>query len=360
MVRVEHQFVVEVLRRHSGVVLGCVHVPMDWVPAQETLALEMLRRGIGGSAAEMVGIEPEWEAPGRPRIRGFSATLLAAGEPAVSRRFPLSYFADQARIAAEHFVETGALKAGDLFEYSVLAVPQERTPVAARRFVVENSEAAVPVKAADLKTMMGSALALGTSDGEEMPAFVQWRVLEQISALTRRAGAMETGGVLVGHVCRDEGKVFVEITAQVPTPAQGELTRLAFTPAVWSSVRAATNARGAGEIWCGWWHSHSWWHAPIAQQQQAIDETTRVANAAAQPFFSEDDRQVHRTVFPRAYSVALLVTDSPHGGMSWSAFGWQLGRIVARGFHAVGVPLSEFVLPTGVDHAENGQYVCAH
>jgi hypothetical protein len=53
-------------------------------------------------------------------------------------------------------------------------------------------------------------------------------------------------------------------------------------------------------------------------------------------FLSSADRALHRTVFPRAYSIALVMSDSPCSGLTWRLFGWRSGRIEARDFHIMG------------------------
>ena len=50
-------------------------------------------------------------------------------------------------------------------------------------------------------------------------------------------------------------------------------------------------------------------------------------------FFSRDDQALHRTVFPRAYSVALVANDVPDGDLCFSLYGWKQGLITPRGFY---------------------------
>ena len=50
------------------------------------------------------------------------------------------------------------------------------------------------------------------------------------------------------------------------------------------------------------------------------------------PFFSNTDIHMHRTVFPRAYQVALLVSDHGREALEVNLFGWRQGGVVARGF----------------------------
>ena len=52
-------------------------------------------------------------------------------------------------------------------------------------------------------------------------------------------------------------------------------------------------------------------------------------------FLSADDRALHRAVFPRAYSLALVVTDAGRGDPTFALFGWREGVLERRGFGAV-------------------------
>jgi hypothetical protein len=148
---------------------------------------------------------------------------------------------------------------------------------------------------------------------------------------------METGGVLIGHICRDASlpELFLEITAQIPARAKGELTKLRFTPDTWTEVQTAVDRRKRDEIWLGWYHSHSFYH----ERQDKTESHDPVARRVATPFLSEDDCRLHRICFPRAFGIALLITDSPQSGMSWTTFGWRLGDLARRAFHVIGAPL---------------------
>jgi hypothetical protein len=55
-------------------------------------------------------------------------------------------------------------------------------------------------------------------------------------------------------------------------------------------------------------------------------------------FFSAHDHALHRTVFPSAYSIALVANDVATGDVTFSAFGWRDGLLEPRGFHVVATP----------------------
>ena len=136
-------------------------------------------------------------------------------------------------------------------------------------------------------------------------------MIEETVELMVRAGGKETGGILIGHLHRDPGRrqLFLEVTAQIPAQhAEQELARLTFTPETWTAVDAALALRGKGEIQLGWWHSHPASH----WCDDCPPETRRRCKSAGAPsgdFFSAHDVALHRTVFPRAYSIALVLSD---------------------------------------------------
>jgi hypothetical protein len=174
---------------------------------------------------------------------------------------------------------------------------------------------------------------MGEAHKEDAPVFIPRQVFEEASAITRQAGAKETGGILIGHLRRDPeaAEIFLEVTAQIPArDAEADLTSLKFTPEVWTEVRAAIELRRRGEIMLGWWHSHpvrEWCReCPIERQQKC---------AMASEFFSAHDRHLHRTVFPGAHSIALVANDTATDEVTFSAFGWRRGVIEPRGVYMV-------------------------
>jgi hypothetical protein len=334
-----YQYVLELWPKSRDTLLGHVPIDVDWIPVREALILDLLRRGAVQQPAGLspIKVEPIWdERAGAPTLIGFRAVLTTAGAEA-SRIFSTTYFSAQAQQAACRFVESGHLKKGDLFEYCVLAIsqpPDTRPPL---RFSVTQNEVPLRIKTASIERLMGSALLFGVENSHDIPVFFHWRVLEEASILTRKAGSMETGGVLIGNLCRDESlnELFLEISALIPAKAKGELTKLSFTPDTWTDVQAAVDLRNRDEIWLGWFHSHSFEH----ERKDKIVTRDSCARRIATPFLSQEDCKLHRVCFPRAFSIALLITDSPQSGMSWSTFGWRAGDLAHRAFHVVHAPL---------------------
>jgi len=344
---IPYDYVLELWRRSSGALLGRVAITVDWVPVREELILDLLRCGRIDQPAGLppITIEPIWEErTGGPATLGFRASLRAAGARA-SRTFSTAYFTAQAQLAASQFLQRGELKEGEAFDYYVLAFPRPPAARATPLFSATPKEMPLPIKAASLDRLMSGALLLGTENARDIPVFFHWPVLEEAIVLTRQAGSMETGGILIGHVCRDQSppELFLEITAMIPAKAKGELTRLSFTPDTWTHAQTAVERRGRDEVWLGWFHSHSFYR----ENQEKAEARDPAARRIATPFFSEDDCKVQRVCFPRAYTVALLVTDSPQSGLSWTTFGWRSGEVAHRGFHVLGLPLPSGIQPQG-------------
>ena len=183
--------------------------------------------------------------------------------------------------------------------------------------------------------MLSRSIAFDKPDDAHLPVFIPQSILDEAAERSGEAGANETGGILIGRLHRDpDGPVFVEVTAQIPARhAKAEVTSLTFTRETWTDVQAALDLRASGgrEIMVGWWHTHSFLKEICQDCQKRKDRT---CNKDAL-FLSEDDRVLHRTVFPRAWNVALVVSDAPCSGLSYALFGWSRGRIARRGFHVL-------------------------
>jgi hypothetical protein len=106
--------------------------------------------------------------------------------------------------------------------------------------------------------------------------------------------------------------------------------RLTFTSDTWTDFRRALELRRRDEIMLGWWHSHpvrEWCRkCPIERQRDC---------AMRGDFLSEDDRLLHRTIFPRAWGLALVVNDVSFSDPTHSLFGWRLGVIELRDFRVL-------------------------
>jgi hypothetical protein len=345
-----YDYVLELWRKSPGAVLGRVGITVDWVPVREALILDLLRAAKIAQPAGLpsITVEPIWEQrTGGPATLGFRASLHGGGARA-SRTFSTAYFRSLAQQAAKQFLQAGELREGEEFDYYVLAFPRQPAAKAAPLFSATPKELSLPIKPANLERLMSGALLLDTENARDIPVFFHWPVLEDALVLTRQAGSMETGGVLIGHICQDLSvpEIFLEITAMIPARARGELTKLSFTPDTWADVQAAVERRQRDEIWLGWFHSHSFYREE-QERREKQDSHDPLVRRIATPFLSDDDCKLHRVCFPRAVSVALLVTDSPYSGLSWTTFGWRNGEVAHRAFHVLGLPLPAGIQPQG-------------
>jgi hypothetical protein len=96
-------------------------------------------------------------------------------------------------------------------------------------------------------------------------------------------------------------------------------------------VQAAIDLRRAGEMMLGWWHSHP----SFAFCNAECPAERRRVCALQKPFLSNDDLVLHRTIFPKAYHIALLANNAD-AGLEFTLFGWSSGTVRARGFHIRG------------------------
>jgi hypothetical protein len=151
----------------------------------------------------------------------------------------------------------------------------------------------------------------------------------------RAAGNRETGGILIGHLHRDAeaAELFVEITAQIPVAhAPAAVNKLTFTPETWTAAQNAVDLRRNQELFQGWWHSH-----PVHEWCKNCPPERKAACPLAKGFLSGDDCQLHRTVFPKAFTTAMVVSDvAEDRDVVHTLFGWRRGAIERRSYHITG------------------------
>jgi hypothetical protein len=267
-------------------------------------------------------------------VEGFRVSYPANGGAPVAEDFPITYFMSSAMRARLAFVEMGKLRRGESFLYHVLADPEDRpAPRRAGTFRVERVNPALPLRGGDLAGALAAASPRGTLQPEDLPVFVPRPVLEEVAAAARAGGDRETGGFLIGHLCRDESvpELFARVTAEVPARhTEASAARLGFTPETWTAVEAALSLRGRQEIPLAWWHSH-----PLLAACRECPPEKRGTCSRALDFFSEQDETVHRAMFAAAYCTALVATGQPGGDFDFSLYGWRKGLIEPRGFHVI-------------------------
>jgi len=311
--------------------LGQFSLDVDWEPAIEWTRFLALRRG-AGEARQEAEVEPIWHGvQGPPYVQGFHVRL-GSEAPA---SFPLAYFAADARTLAAGLIKAGKLAREDAYYFQPLAYRRSASEPSRSSFVTEDVTPAVEIDEVALDALRAGASSRGLVDGAEMPAFFPESVIQEVKSLAAIGGAVETGGVLLGRLGRDKvsGDVAAFVTAQVHARhARSDATSLHFTADTWTEVRQAMDLRGKGELLLGWWHSH-----PVAAWCRGCPEQSQRSCTLARDFYSEHDRALHRTVFPRAYSLGLVVNAVGYGELTLSLFGWKEGILHPRGFHVMEV-----------------------
>jgi len=233
---------------------------------------------------------------------------------------------------ANRLIDEGEL-GSDTYAFRVLAYPMSDREPARFSMAIETVDTDPPVADGDLAELLPRATQCGDLAEHDMPVFVPQRVLDECRELTALAGGQETGGILIGGLSRDtaKGEVFLNASAQIAAQytVAGE-TSLAFTPETWTQVQAAIDLRQRGEIMLGWWHSH-----PIKAWCAKCPAEKRKKCPLLVDYFSAQDRLLHRTVFPAAYSIALVVNELADDKQTISMFGWNEGLVVQRGFQVL-------------------------
>jgi proteasome lid subunit RPN8/RPN11 len=279
-------------------------------------------------------LTPIWDSErGRPYVQGIR------GRSSVEGRELQVEFSRELLVSAA--VETGSqLQASGLVDRDevprfvplAFARPESITEPPSGRLSSRATVQELDVPPGLLSDYKSEALGTGMdhADRDDIPVFVPEEVLDELRARTREQDDRETGGLLVGHVRRDlvQGDLFLAVTAQLPAQhVDATSTRLTFTSDTWTDFRSTLALRARQEVPLGWWHSH-----PVRHWCRNCTEDQRRVCSLGKGFLSADDRLLHRAVFPRAYSVALVVNDVERDDPTFSLFGWRRGLLDARAF----------------------------
>jgi hypothetical protein len=300
----------------------------DFLPAIESAQFEALKRGSGHVPAAGVALLEPVFAAGGPTLEGFRVRVPLDPAAVHEERFALGYFTGLAEAYRASLLKAGKLRNEMDCEWAMSAWPaaEEGEGVDA-----EFSATALdpPIRAGSLQAHLDRSELIGEAPPPgALKVFIPAGILRETAGLARAASPLECGGILLGRLLRAEenAELFLVVTAYIPAlKAVASETELRFPPEVWRDVRAAVALRGRGEIWAGWAHSHtpgSWkeecGQCPIVRQR-ACPRATRL--------FSIDDRVLHRTVFPRAFAIALVANVLAGGEVVHSRFGWHAGRL---------------------------------
>ncbi len=326
----------------DGTSLGQSPAEIDFEPAREWTRLRAIRQGCTPAALSGAteSILPVWHTEiGEPYLAGFRVRL-SFEDGGVTCAFPITYFKEAGQDASRAYMKRGHLKEGDRFLFLVAALPADPTARPRRTLALTTEELIpqLPILETPLTGFGCGVEFAGPSADREFPVFIPRTILQEAEELCRAAGSIETGGILIGRLHRDPSipEAFLEITAQIPARhAIGEKASLTFTPDTWADARAAIALRARNELNVGWWHFH-----PVRSWCDGCPPEKKHDCTLACSFFSEQDRKLHRVVFPAAYSVALVVNAINSGSMTPSLFGWREGTITARGFYRIDAPVT--------------------
>lgn len=338
--RQPYQFVLE-LRKGDGSPLRQVPVAADWEPAWEAVRFLALRKfphaTIGAEARAELRVSWD-ERKGQPYVGALEVALAVPNGGELSCRLPKSFFKTLATEASRPLVEKGLLQSAERFHYLITAfpaaLPERRTSKSKAGLEIEEVAVPVPVRASWLTEFSSRSVPAGEQNEADIPVFLPEHILAEADQLTQRAGGLETASVLLGHLHRDRenGELFLEVTAQIPTRnSEATATKISFGPETWNAVHQALALRQGNEQWVGWFHSHP----AFAWCGSQCSPADRAQCPLQRSFFSADDCDVQRTVFSRAFHIALLVTHTD-AGLQHALFSWRDGAITQRGFHILG------------------------
>ena len=338
----QYRYIVEIYRGENELI-DQASASVQWSSALEWTWLEGLRRGDlqltdGTSSSAIV---PLWHPQlGEPYVAGFRATIMAERGRGISEEFTTEYFKDAANAATRKLLDDDRLDSRDDVRFLVLALFAEDHAQAGPTspFRVREAPPDLTIGRSRLADLTAGATHVSApavdSNGEGVPIVLPQSVIDEACDATRRARIVETGGVLIGHLNRDPelSDLFVEITAQIPVVhAPADVNKLTFTPETWTAVQDAVNLRRSNEILVGSWHSH-----PVLEWCKNCPPEKREVCPLAKGFMSADDCQLHRTVFPKAYTCSLILSNvADDRDVVQTLFGWHRGLIKQRNYYVV-------------------------
>lgn len=351
MINIDQRFQIET--RVSGEVVGRSPLESDaFDGALEHGHFLGIRRGALRATTtlpEHSSIEPIWcEIEGEPIVTAFDIRLWSV-DPPEEFRFSLgtAFLREVAERAGRPEVESADADDAAPIHFRVLAYsadePASHEPAASAEpelFSVCELEQPLSIREGELSTRHAASEYSERDtddDGKRSPIFLPRSVLLEAEEQKAAAGGVETGGLLIGHLCRDVSgtEVYADVTALIPAEyTEAAAQKLSFTANTWAAVDAAIELRGRGERMLGWMHTH-----PARAWCQNCPRESWSLCPLARDFFSAADVSVHRTIFPKAFGFALVLGDHVDEELEWqvshAVYGWHEGWIQKRGFHVV-------------------------
>ncbi len=323
------------IESHDERPLGRVPVTPDFEALERCACFEASRREHAVSIANTAAarVLPVWDdVRGEPFVAALRVEVdgvaAASASPERPDEVSIEFFRPLAERAVAAWIEAGRIRAGEHFVFSVCAFPVDPArPGDADGLAVEAAPRVVAIEQRPLAGSLAASRSLGPDSGGAFPVFVAPTVVADAIELAHSAAERESGGVLVGRLCRSlaEPELFLEVTGLIPARhASATSGTFTFSSETWSAAHAALALRRSGEVLVGWMHSHPFFC-------RACPAERRRDCAFGRPLFSRDDIHLHRTCFPAPYQVALLISDLGPAGYAPTFYGWRHGRVGERG-----------------------------
>jgi proteasome lid subunit RPN8/RPN11 len=334
-----HRFVLELL--HDGRPVHSVPLESaDFARAVEATFFEALRRGAFNNydlPLERAVFEPVLE-DGSSLAEAFEVVLPLPAGGEHRHCFTGGYFKALARQAGVQLALAGKVPGDAVLEYCLAAYADEQEQRKKGGLVIdlEPEQPVIPIRAAS-RRRHGPGEAWDNPGPDDFPVLFPRHVLEESVEMAHQAPDREIGGVLLGHLCRDEedGELFLEVSCLVPAE-ETEATALSvtFTHQTWARVREVMQVRGEAELVVGWMHSH-----PFRLCEECPVPVPPECQAKVL-FYSTDDEFLMELSFPRPFMVGLLAAVEPKlertlGHLPVKLFGWDGGHIGPRGFEVI-------------------------
>jgi proteasome lid subunit RPN8/RPN11 len=328
----------------SGQRVGEVHLECgDFARAVEATFFDALRRGLFTDYApslDRARIEPRFpsDAGPKPQVEGFEVVLPTDAGSEHRRAFGIDFFSGLVLRTGAQLALAGKVS-GDatlLYRLGAYLDPIEKRTAGGLNIELESAPTAIPVRPGSRRAF-GATEAWDHPTPDDFPVLIPRHVLQESVEEARRAPEREVGGVLLGHLRRDDetGEVFLEVTCMVPAEeTQATSTSVTFTHATWARVREVIEWRGEGEIFAGWVHSHPFRFCAECPLPVPAECLAKVL------FYSIDDRFLMELSFARPFMVGLLTAVEPRvetalGHLPVKLFGWRDGSIEGRGFEVI-------------------------
>jgi proteasome lid subunit RPN8/RPN11 len=315
----------------------------DFARAVEAAAFDALRRGLLPAydpAPARARLEPRFARPGggSPLAAGFDVVMPTPAGPEYRLGFDTRFFRTLGRRVGARLALAGRVPPETtlLFHLSAYLDRAEGRAAGALNIEVESVAPEIPVRPGSRRAL-GPTQAWDQPGPADFPVVIPRSVLEEAVAEARRAPDREVGGVLLGHLRRDEdtGEFFLEVTCTVPAEeTEATAASVTFTHATWARAREVAAWRGEGETFVGWVHSHPFTlcaECPVPAPPECVSKVL---------FYSTDDEFLMELTFARPFMVGLLTAVEPRleaalGHLPVKLFGWRNGLIEARGFEVI-------------------------